>query len=318
MSRETEAHRRTTSSRQRIQMRERIAYSPIVDRPALHWPGGARVAVWIVPNIELREYQPPNDPARDPWPRSPHPDVRQFSHHDYGNRVGFWRMLDILDRFELPITASLNLEILEQLPEIRDAIGERGWAVMSHGLTNTRYLYGLEAPAERAFYRRSVDLVRRHLSVPLLGMLGPSLSASERTPDLMAEAGLVYHADWAHDDQPVPIRVEAGRLISMPYSFELNDAPLFRSHFDGDDLVRICRAQLDRLLVESEESGRVMCLAVHPFLIGAPHRARAFERVLAELSDRRDVWYATGDEIATHYLDHEQEHARATGPVAQL
>ena len=111
-------------------------------------------------------------------------------------------------------------------------------------------------------------------------MLGPALSDTPRTPDLMAEAGLIYHTDWLHDDQPVPIRVISGKLVSVPYSIELNDAPAFRTHYEGDYFARICKAQFDQLYKEGASSGRVMCIALHPFLIGQPHRIQYLNKIL--------------------------------------
>lgn len=125
--------------------------------------------------------------------------------------------------------------------------------------------------------------MRRHTGKALLGMLGPAVSNSSRTPDLMAEAGLLYHADWMHDDQPVPIRVEAGRLVSVPYSTELNNMQVFLQHYDSDEFVAMAKAQFDRLYREGEQSGRVMCLAIHPYLMGMPHRIRHLEEIFAHV-----------------------------------
>ena len=281
-----------------------VPYSPIVERPVIAWPERARVALWIVPNVELREYLPPPNPVRDPWPRVPHPDVQQYSFHDYGNRVGFWRMLSVFDDLQLRCTVSLNLAVLERFPEIRDAIVERNWEVMGHGIYNTRYLYHLSESEERAFYRECFELAERLAGQRLRGMLGPSVSASERTPDPLAEAGFVYHADWALDDQPVPLTVPSGRLVAMPYTYELNDAALFRRHVEGDEYVTICKAQFDRLYEEGAESGRVMCLPLHPYLIGQPHRIGALAKVLAYIRSHDLVWIASGSEIAEYYLTH--------------
>ena len=203
---------------------DRYDYSPIIDRPAIKWPNGARVAFWIAPNVEHYEYLPEFDGQRDPWPRVPYPDVQQYAFRDYGNRVGFWRMLEPLDKYGIKCCVSLNLAVLEHYPEIKDAMVERNWDIMSHGIYNTRYLNTLSAEEEREFYRDCIATLKRETGKDLKGMLGPALSNSERTPDLMAEAGLIYHTDWNHDDQPVPIRVNSGKLISVPYSVELNDS----------------------------------------------------------------------------------------------
>ena len=284
---------------------DRVDYSPIIDRPIIKWPNGARVALWISPNVEHYEYMPDDDAARTPWPRTPFPDVQQYSYRDYGNRVGFWRMLETLDRYNIRSCVSLNVAVLEHFPEIRDAMVERNYDYMSHGIYNTRYLYTYTEEQEREFYRDTIETLKLHTGKQLKGMLGPAISGTERTPDLMAEAGLIYHTDWMHDDQPVPIKVKSGKLISVPYSIELNDSSLLRdNHYEGDYFARICKAQFDQLYKEGAESGRGMCIALHPFLIGQPHRIKYLDEILSHIMSHDGVWQTTADEIADYYIAH--------------
>ena len=125
----------------------------------------------------------------------------------------------------------------------------------------------------------------------------------------MAEAGLIYHADWLHDDQPVPIRVKSGRLVSVPYSIELNDVPVFLQHYEAEYFAHICKAQFDQLYAEGAESGRVMCIALHPYLIGQPHRIRYLDEILRYIRNHDGVWYTTADEIAEYYIAHNYDAA---------
>jgi peptidoglycan/xylan/chitin deacetylase (PgdA/CDA1 family) len=248
---------------------DRLPYSPIVDREPIIWPGAARLAVWVVPNVEHYEYLPPPG-AVDAYPRTPHPDVRKYAYHDYGNRVGFWRMVDVLDRHEVPCTVSLNVAVLDHYPEIAQAMVERGWAFMSHGLYNTRFLAGMEPDQERTFLETCNRVLARHTGRHFDGMLGPNITATARTPDLMAEAGMRYHADWVHDERPSPLLTATGaRMVALPYTFELNDAPLLmRSHVEGDGYAQRCIAQFDRLYDEGGDGGRVMWIVVHPISTG--------------------------------------------------
>ena len=280
----------------------RVDYSPIIDRPTLKWPGNARVAVWVAPNIEYYEYIPNFDGLRNPWPRVPYPDVQQFSHRDYGNRVGFWRMLEVLDKYGIKCGVSLNMAVLEHYPQIAEAMVKRNWDFMSHGIYNTRYIETYTEAQEREFYRDSIATLRQHTGKQLKGMLGPAMSNTARTPDLMAEAGLIYHADWMHDDQPVPIRVKNGAMISVPYSIELNDSALFGKHYEGEYFAKICKAQFDRLYREGEQSGRSMCIALHPHQIGQPHRVKYLDEILSYIMSHDQVWQATSDEIADYYM----------------
>ena len=280
----------------------RVDYSPIIDRPILKWPNNARIALWIAPNIEHSEYLPEYDGLRDPWPRTPHPDVQQYAYRDYGNRIGFWLMLEILDKYNIKCCASLNLGVLEHFPEIAEAMVKRDWDFMGHGIYNTRYINTYTEEQEREFYQDCIETLSRYTGKRLKGMLSPPFSGTERTPDLMAEAGLIYHADWMHDDQPVPIKVKAGKLVSVPYSIEINDGEVFRNHFEGEYFVRICRAQFDQLYKEGEHSGLVMCIALHPFFIGQPHRVKYLDQILSYIMSHDRVWQTTADEIAEYYI----------------
>jgi allantoinase len=286
---------------------DRLPYAPIVDRAPLVWPGGRAVAVWVVPNVEHYEYMPPEQ-AVDPYPRTPHPDVRLYSYRDYGNRVGFWRMVEVLDRYDIPCTVSLNVGLLDLYPEIAAAIADRQWDLMSHGLYNTRELTGLSQDEERELLVLCNAVLERHTGQRFKGMIGPYISANTWTPDLMAELGMTYHADWVHDERPSPLLNRSGTpMVALPYTYELNDAPLLmRSAIEGEEFVDRWLAQVDRLRREGEP-GRMACLVLHPFAIGQPHRIRSLEELLRRLRHYEDVWIATADEIVQHYLTHAYE-----------
>jgi allantoinase len=289
-----------------------IAYSPMPKRPRLQWPNGARVALWVAPNVEHYEFQPPPSRWRAAWPRVPQPDVMNYSYRDYANRVGFWRMLEVFDTHRIRATVSLNVSVMEHFPEVRDAMIDRDWAFMSHGLYNTRYLYGMTVAEEREFYRDTIDTVYRYTGKRMKGMLGPAFTATVNTPDLMAEAGMIYQADWFVDDQPFPINVKTGNLVGVPYSREINDAFLFQNQsFDADYLVETCKRQFDVLYEEGAESGRVMCIALHPYLVGQPHRVKYLDEAIAYILRHEGVWATTADEIAEYYLTNYYERDRA-------
>ena len=298
----------------------RVRYLPITDRPRIRWPHDARVALWIAPNVEHYEFLPPRDPQRNTWTRSPHPDVQGYSYRDYGNRVGFWRMTEVLDRYGVVATASTNLAVFDHYPEVGAAMVERGWEIMSHGIYNTRYISSIDETAERAFYIECIEALRSHTGQQLRGMLGPAVSNTAATPDLMAEAGLIYHADWFHDDQPVPLATRGGqRLVSVPYSMELNDVPVFTQHHDTSEFVAMAKAQLDVLRREADDDagGRVMCVALHPYLMGMPHRVDGLAAMLDYLMSHDDVWQTTASQIAQHFVDHHYDDVAAHDPEPQ-
>lgn len=277
---------------------DRLPYQAAASRPPLEWPGGAKVAVWVVPNIEHYEYLPPKQEF-DPYPRTPHPEVRSYSYRDFGNRVGFWRMLEAIDRYEIPCTASLNAGVLDHFPEIAEAMAARNWDYMSHGLYNTRTLRGMTEDEERDFYAECNRVLERHTGKKFSGMLGPNITGTPRTPDLMAEAGMTYQADWVHDDRPSPLLTAHGPIVALPYTFELNDGPVFRGPNEAAEYLRLCVDQLEEL--RAEEGGQMMCIALHPFVIGQPHRAPHFEALMAALREHDDVWLTTATEIVEHY-----------------
>lgn len=297
-------------------IRDFVQYAPVVGRPPVQWPGGKRLAVWVVPNVEFYEYTPPPAVGRETWDRVPvHPDVREYGFRDYGNRVGIWRMDEVLSQYPVRPTVSLNLALLDHFPQIAQLIRERGWAVMSHGLYNTRFLYGMDEAQERAFYRDNIETLKRHTGADLKGILTPAITNTARTPALIAESGLTYHADWVHDDVPVPIQVAGHRLVSMPYSYDLNDAPLWDGRpYGARYFVDACKAAFDRLYAESADGGRVFCVALHPYQIGQPHHVGHLREVLDHMAGHDGVWWATGDEIAQHFLQHHYDeqvaHAR--------
>jgi peptidoglycan/xylan/chitin deacetylase (PgdA/CDA1 family) len=273
-------------------------------RPRIQWPNGARVAFWVAPNIEFYEIDPPKNPVRPAWGR-PHPDVLAYSYRDYGNRSGFWRMLEVMERAGVRGSVSLNVAMCEHCPEIIDACNQRGWEFYSHGTYNTRYLFGMDEQQERALIQDSIDTIAKHTNQHLDGWLAPALTYTDRTLDLVADMGLSYVCDLFHDDQPCPLKVNRGKLVSLPYSLEMNDLIAYNVNLVSPRRYgEIIKAQFDRLYAEGERSGTVMCIPLHPFLVGWPHRIRAFEDALRYIVGHDKVWLATGREITRHFVDH--------------
>jgi allantoinase len=281
---------------------DRLPYSPVRGRPPIRWPGEAQVAVWLVVNTEHYEYVPPASPYHRPFPRVPAPpDVQQYSFREYGNRVGFWRLLELLDDCPIPVTASINIGVLELFPQIGAALAARGWDCMSHGLYNTRAVFGLSADEERAEIEHACATFHAHTGRQLNGMLGPTVSVTTNTFDLMAECGMSYTADVFHDDQPAPVLTRNGRLVSIPYTVDLNDGNLYASR-SMDAFVARSAAQFRRLWREGADSGTVMCLALHPYIVGQPQFIATVRALLDDLAGREGVWFATASDIVEHYL----------------
>lgn len=275
-----------------------VTYSPILNRPQLRWPNGARVAVWIVPNIEHYEYQPKYQRIRDPWPRSPHPDVLGYAQRDYGNRVGLWRLFDLTDEFNIRCTVSLSMTVIQHYPAILEAMEKRNWELMSHGIYNTRYHWNFTPEEERAAMLESREIHRRLTGRDQKGWFSPAITNTMNTFDLAAECGYDYTADLYHDDQPFPLNVKTGRLISVPYSVDNNDVILHRRGEETADFVRQIKDHFDTVYEEGAEQGRVMCIALHPYWVGQPHRIRVFRQALEYILSHSGVWVTTGGDIA--------------------
>lgn len=282
------------------------------NRPQIRWPGDARLALWVAPNIEFYELEPPANPHRKAWPR-PHPDVLGYATRDYGNRIGQQRLMRVLDRFGIRATVSLSAAVLIHHPEIIAMGRERGWEFFSHGIYNTRYVYGMSEAEERELIQASMALIEEHTGQPCAGYLAPALSHSERTIDLFAELGGIYTCDLFHDDQPTPIKTRSGaRLVSIPYSLELNDTIVYVvQRVEPRRYGRMIMAAFDRLYREGERSGTVLCIPLHPYQVSHPHRLAALEEALDYICGHPGVWKATGGEIARYYLDHYYDQALA-------
>ncbi|KAF0815175.1 hypothetical protein IGB42_00252 [Andreprevotia sp. IGB-42] len=283
------------------QRHDRFAYSAIVDRPPLHWPNGARVAVWVIPNIEHFLFDRPGA-AIIPATSSFVPDVLNYSWRDYGVRVGVWRLMEVLEKYGIRGTAALNADVCEHYPRIIEAGNALGWEWMGHGSSNSIMLNSQPEAEERQIISTVIDTIMRSTGKPPRGWLSPALSETHHTLDLLAEAGIDYVANWVNDEQPYPMRVKSGAMLSLPYSVELNDYTAFLEQGQSGEAFaqRICD-QFDVLYEDGATTGRVMAICLHPFLIGHPHRSKHFDRALADITARQDVWLATGSEIADWY-----------------
>ena len=280
---------------------DRFVYSPIVDRPPLRWPNGARVALWVIPNIEHFLFDRPSTSITAVTAQFV-PDVLNYAWRDYGPRVGIWRMMEIMERHGVKGTVALNADVCEHYPRIIEAGNKLGWEWMGHGKNNSILHANLGEEEERAMIAGIVGTITRGTGKAPRGWLGPALTETHNTLDLLAEAGIDDVADWVNDEQPYPIRVKRGTMTSIPYSVELNDIPAF---LDGsqsaENFGRMIKDQFDMLYEDGAKTGRVMSICLHPFLIGHPFRAKYLNDALAHITSRKEVWVTTGAEIIDWY-----------------
>jgi allantoinase len=280
---------------------ERFDYSAIVDRKPWKLPKGARIAVWTIVNIEEWDIEKPMARQYLPTPQgvAVTPDVPNWAWHDYGMRVGFWRLFEALRKRKLPATTAINAGVCRSYPRVAQAILEAGWEFMGHGVRQgAMHLL----PDQRAAIREAVETLQKFTGKKPKGWLGPGLTETWETLDYLAEAGIEYVSDWVNDDQPYEIRTTRGPLVSVPYTLELNDIPMMViQHHESPAWVQRCRDQFDRLFAEGAKNPRVMAIAVHPYIHGVPHRIKYFEAVYDYMRGKKGVWFTTGEEISDWY-----------------
>ena len=276
-------------------------YSPIIDRPRLEWPNGAHVALWIIPNIEyFSMLEKPGGYGAG----AKIPDVVMWAERDYGNRVGVFRIMDTLDRYGIRGTVALNSNLCAEHPRIMEEGEKRKWEWMGHNESNTRRLNEAAPGEEAQIVRNTFATIEKHTGKRPKGWLSSGLAETWDTLDHLVDNGCQYVADCCNDDQPYQMTLDDGRtIVAMPYTQQLNDKSAIERRFvSAEGFQKMICDQFDVLYKEGAKSGRVMAIALHPYLIGVPHRIGAFDAALKYICKHKKVWKATGAEIAQHYL----------------
>jgi allantoinase len=276
----------------------RYDFDSLHSRPAGCWPGGARLAFYIALNLE--QYSFGDGLVEDLVPPLAQPDVMNYSWRDWGNRVGAWRLLTMFRELGFAPSLLVNTALYETAPGLIEAFRGLGSAIVSHGRTNAETQAGLDETAETALILEARDTIERHEGKPPCGWLGPWISETELTPDLLYEAGFDYVLDWAMDDQPVWLRTRGGRILSVPYPQELNDANAVVLRRDtGREFAAMIVDQCDELLEHGGSQPLVMGVALHAHVSGQPFRLRPLRQALRHvLAQRSVVWIADTDRIA--------------------
>ena len=277
--------------------RDRLEYSSIVSRPPLRLPDGARMVVWPVVNVEEWEITRPMARQASPAPMGVPvvPDIANWTWHEYGMRVGFWRLKEAFDRHRITPTLSVNAAVCNTCPEVPAAARDAGWEFMAHCVVQMPIA---QIEDQRGMIREAVEIIEAFTGKRPRGWLGPGRSQTSQTIDFVAEAGLEYFADWILDEQPCWVKTAHRPIVSIPYSVELNDITVMLSyHQPSDMLLRRTIDAFDRLYEDSKTSARVMAFGVHPYISGVAHRIRYFEETLAYLKEHDGVLFWTGDKI---------------------
>jgi allantoinase len=265
-------------------------YSALPKRPKLKWPNGARVAVHIVPNVEHWDMH--DDKG--------HIDVRNNPRNDYGLRVAIWRLFDIFGERGIPTTIALNASVCRYYPEIIEAAKTRGDEFMGHGMTNSEHLDLVPQASAAEIVRQAVATIGAATGKRVRGWLGPGLGEGDGTLEALKSAGVEYVCDWgAADDQPFPMK---NGLFAVPYTLDINDIGLIdRQGTPASVFGQYIVDAFDTLYREGEDHARVLPIALHPFLIGAPHRVGHLVKALDYIRGHDHVWFARGGEILDAY-----------------
>ena len=282
---------------------ERLDFSPIDQRPKLALPGGARLAVWVIVNVE--EWDPtrpmPRTVLTPPAGGAPMPDIPNWAWHEYGNRVGLWRMLDVLDHFQIRAVLAINGSAIRRYEPIARAALERRWEFIGHGFTQRNMQ---KVGDERDDIRKTAAAIRDFTGRSPRGWLGPGLTETWETPDLLIEEGFDYVCDWVLDDQPVRLKTRTRPIVNLPYTQECHDvAMMLIQHHKAGEYYDRAIDQFAQLYADAGQSARIMALVVHPYIMGAPHRLRYFRDALAHIRAHREVLFWTGEEILDWYLE---------------
>ena len=282
----------------------RYAWSMMESRPPARWPGGKPLALWVNVVLEHFPLNPTGAGFKAPGNMTmPYPDLRHYTLRDYGNRVGVFRVLQALQQQQINFSVAVNGELAHRYPALLKRVAGTGAELVAHGWNmDSVHHGGLAERDEAALVRRSIDALQPYSHAPIRGWLSPARSQSAHTPDLLREAGITWCADWVNDELPYAQQTRAGDLIALPLPLELEDRFIIseNGHAESeyaDQVIDAC----DFLLREAQvlSSGRMLALAVTPWVIGQPHRIKYLERVLAHLAQHREsIWNPLPSDLA--------------------
>jgi allantoinase len=280
----------------------RFPYSAINSRPDYLWPGGKRLAVYVAVNVEHFAFG--EGLGAELAPGGPQPDILNYTWRDYGNRVGIWRLLDLFNQLKLPSALLMNTAIYGHCPEVVQAFRDRGDELVAHGRSNAERQGVLPADEERALIQETTARMAERERERPKGWLGPWISESAQTPDLLAAAGYDYLLDWCMDDQPVWMKTRNGPILSVPYPQELNDIPaIVARKMNAPDFAQMITDNFDEMRDQAAAMPLVMGIALHPYIVGQPYRLRHLRRALAHIAQHApDVWLTTPGGIARHCM----------------
>jgi allantoinase len=294
-------------------------YSALPDRQPLRWPNGARVALILTFNLETWDLtKNTNKPYYAGGPAilpdtlpGDTPDFPNFTWREYGQRVGIWRLFELLDALGVKASCTTNAVTFERRKPMTDAALARGWELLAHNWEQGELLtdFAKDPAREREVVLRTLDQFEKYTGRKAKGWLSSSLRGTMQTADILAEYGCSFYCDIMNDDQPFLLRTPHGPIVSTPYSNEINDFTFItRRNFTTDQFRDALIEELDVLYEEGAVTGRMMNVGLHPHVSGRAHRIRALREFIEHAKSLPGVWWATREEIAEWYIQNHQDH----------
>ena len=282
--------------------RDRLHHQPIINRPKLLLKNNKKIILWVIVNLEVWDPDLPQPRNILPPPMNAPmlPDLPNWSWHEYGMRVGFWRILKALQERQISSTLALNATVVDYYPETVEAAIKANWEPMGHG-----YIQRPMHKVDNQFVdiKSAIDKIENFTKEEVIGWESPGLTETDDTLDILSEHGIKYTANWPVDDLPQDLKVKSGkRMITLPYPIEINDVVMtsVQVHKSNEIFTR-GKLQFDRLYQEADENVKIMAISVHPYLTGVPHRISFFEQLLDYIINHQDVEIMTGKDIYNWY-----------------
>ncbi len=281
---------------------ERSQFSAIVDRPRLKLPDNNKIVIWTIVNLEFWDIHKTMARQVIPAPTGASllPDVPNWSWHEYGMRVGFWRFHELYERLGVRPTLSINARVCHDYPRVASACLDSGWEFMGHSYQQGPIHKEEDQPG---MIRKSLDVIHDFTGKRPVGWLGPGLTQTLETPDYLTQEGIKYIGDWVYDDEPTEIKTQNGPLITLPYSIENNDIPVMAVQYhEAAYWTQKCIDSFDRLYQEGENRAKILAIAIHPYISGQPFRIKYLEQVYEYISQFDGVLHWNGEQILDWYM----------------
>jgi peptidoglycan/xylan/chitin deacetylase (PgdA/CDA1 family) len=280
----------------------RYNYSSLPNRAQYEWPNGTKLAVYVAMNIEAFSYGEGKGAAIAPPEQAMSHSI--YSWRDYGNRIGFWRLMDMFDDLQIPVQHQINTAIYDECPDIPERIRNRNDEFLGHGYTNSEEQGVLSEQKEKDLIAECTATITKHEGKAPTGWMSPWLSNSETTMDLLQEAGYRYVMDWTMDDQPIWIKTRGGKILSMPYPVEANDnRGIVWYRYTSSEFTDMLIDNFDEMLEQTQSDGHpLVCpISLHPFVVGRPYRIRQLRRALEHILKYKDrIWLTRPWDICQH------------------